>query len=159
MSYKKRALALMQQFNATQDESFFDTDCWIVDFNTPQGKRWVATDAHATWTREYTLTECWKSLIETARMGVEDCPSDCDCFSVAPEVDAERVAQFEQQRADIEARMRRSIEKMFDDSQRLAAIPLVTVHCDKCGKASKAREDLQHLAQTCLACRVAARHQ
>jgi len=91
MSYKQRAIQMLADLGASDAGSEFDDMFrhWTVDYRTPKGKRWAATGDHMSWTREDTMSACWKSLIETARMGLEDCPSSCDCFL---EADPEPVA-------------------------------------------------------------------
>lgn len=83
MSYKARALKIAESFGATYDfDAYFLTseEVWSMDFWTPKGIRWKANGWHASWTREVTLTDCWKDFIQFAKLGVEPCPAECDCW-------------------------------------------------------------------------------
>lgn len=81
-NYKGTAAALAQSLNASlEGPEYYEWErCWTVDFWAPAGMRWVANGEHATWDREHTLTECWKSAIATLRAGLEPCDCD-DCLA------------------------------------------------------------------------------
>lgn len=81
MSYKQRALAAMAQLGAEHaGTEYFDIEqCWVMDYALPKGKQWARHGEHMSWTREYTLTACWKDLIDLARAGVTECDDTCDC--------------------------------------------------------------------------------
>lgn len=83
MSYKQRALKLMEQLGATHVGTEYDDmfEYYTMDWSVPKGKRWIENGEHMSWTRENTLTDCWKALIKTAQMGIENCTAECDCWN------------------------------------------------------------------------------
>jgi len=79
--YKQKAIELMEQLGATDcvvEHLGFPDLIYTVDYEAPVGKYWVESGSHNTWIREKTLTECWKALIKTARLGLGDCNADCE---------------------------------------------------------------------------------
>jgi hypothetical protein len=79
---------------------YFDIEqCWTVDYALPKGKVWARHGEHMSWTREYTLTDCWKDLIDLARGGVVECENTCDCRNWEYDNDEPSISQITHQLA------------------------------------------------------------
>lgn len=136
MSYKQRALALMVQLGASDEGTYFDEGdrVWRMDYGTPVGKQWRATGSHSTWTLEYTLTDCWKSLLKTAKLGWEDCADTCDCRHWEDEDIAQFVAM--EPPTPTVKQCKHSLGSTFDPSAVVWSAPnagKLSAPCKKCG--------------------------